>query len=423
MTGARARVEAFWRALLAVPPWAFVAGALVLRLAYALALGSRFYQIDETGFSGFARDFAARGIVGHDGHPAAAAPVPAVFFGSFFRLFGEDLLYPRLGHAFLGAATAWWTGRLAEQLSGSARAGRLALAVSAVYPFFVYYNGVMLSETLYLFFLVPALTLLARSVDRGGIRDAALGGFLLALAGLTRAEGAYVGALLWAGGAALAAARRWSPRALAAGLLCWALALGAWCARNKAAVGEWTLDGHGGISLLHGTILYDRAEEVDTSEAMRAVEAMPFYREAMALPPAQRDAAFRRAALDFMLAHPGETLWQWCRKFVAFWRFYPRPGKAYHQTEHSRPDVGLARGVLMLISLLTEPWLILGGLWGLWRLRRPALLPGALFILGTMGIHVLVVSMMRYRLPVMPLLIAGACAWLAGAAPRQSTTR
>ena len=75
------------------------------------------------------------------------------------------------------------------------------------------------------------------------------------------------------------------------------------------------------------------------------------------------------------------------------------------------------------VSLLVEPALILGGLAGLWGLRRrwETLLPLPLFLLGTMGIHVIVVSQMRYRLPVMPILILGLASLLAR--PPQSAKR
>jgi len=59
---------------------------------------------------------------------------------------------------------------------------------------------------------------------------------------------------------------------------------------------------------------------------------------------------------------------------------------------------------LVAISLVFEPWLILLGLIGLWRLKDKIveIFPIYLFILGTMGIHMVSVSQMRYRLPIMP---------------------
>lgn len=407
----------------ALPAWTLVALSLLPRLAFALVLRQRFYQIDEGGFDAPAWQWATTGVLGSNGVPAAVPPVPALFFGSFYRVFGRVYLYPRLGQALLGALTAWIVGRLAEEASGSRAAGRLAWAIAAVYPFFVYYNGMLLSETLYVAASAAGLWLLVRAFNRpGDLACAAGAGAALGLSALVRVEGAGVGALVLGGAALLCAAGRFSWRGWALAGLCFAAPLAGWSARNKAATGSAALDVHGGITLLHGTVLYETAEAMDTADAMRQVERMPFYVEAQKLPDeAQRQAAYTRAALRFMRENPGETLWQWVRKFVSYWRFYPRLDKVYYQTATSRPDLSLDRRVLVAVSLLFEPWLIVLGAAGLWGLRRrPAFLPLFLFAAGSTGVHVLVVSMMRYRLPVMSVMIAAAAAWLAGRAERAS---
>ena len=116
-----------------------------------------------------------------------------------------------------------------------------------------------------------------------------------------------------------------------------------------------------------------------------------------------------------MRDNPGRVARQWCRKSVNFWRLYPRTDKVYREDSHSHPGAGLGRAALVAVSLACEPALIIGGFWGLWGLRRRwgALFPLGLFLLGTMAIHVVSVSQMRYRLPVMPILIFGAAAGLA----------
>lgn len=409
--------------LLGAPVWAWAALALLLRLAFTLKLGSRFYQLDEMGFDAPAWNLALNGVIGQGARAAVVPPVPAAFFGAVYALFGHDMLYPRLAQAFLGTATAWCLGRMTAELTGSQRAGRLALAVSAVYPFFIYYNGILMAETLYLFFLVPGLWWLSSAREAVAWRPAAAG-CCLALAGLCRVEGVFIAGLIWAAAfpACLLGRRRWRDFVLA--LLCWSLPLLGWAQRNRLLTGEFTLDSHGGVTLLHGTMVYEIDQSKATAEAMKALEAMPFYAAVQDLSPAERDRAYRKAALDFMLANPGATLRQWGRKLVSFWRFYPRTDNAYYESAHSKPGAGLGRAALVAISLLFEPWLILGGLAGLWSLRRrwAELYPLGLFLLGTMGVHVLVVSMMRYRLPIMPLLIFGFCSLAAGE-PDQSAKR
>ena len=358
-------------------------GALLLRLAYALKLGSRFYQIDEVGYDAPAKILAETGALSG----IIAPPIPVGFFALFYKLFGHDMLWPRLGQAFAGTAVVWLVGRMTRDVTRSERAGALAMLVAAVYPFFVYYGGVLMSETFYVLFVTLALWQLMAG-------RAWLGGLALGLSALCRVEGAFIAPLV------LLAARRKEAA------LFFLIPVLAWMGRNKLAVGAFTLDNHGGMTLIHGTMYHDLAQEKDTADVMKAVENEPWYQEAQRRPEHERDALYRKAAVEWMKANPGATARGWLEKLWLFWRPYPRTDKVYHQTEHSKPDVGLGRGALVAISLLFEPWLILLGLYGLWKLRA---WPAWAFIAGTCGIHVLVVSMMRYRLPVMPLLIMGAC--------------
>ncbi|MCX5796758.1 MAG: hypothetical protein NTY77_14785 [Elusimicrobia bacterium] len=409
------------RILFETPDWAWLALALGLRLAFALKLGGQFHQTDESGFHALAWNLASLGFLGQGGAPQAAPPIPVGFFALCLRLGGDSLLWPRLAQAFVSAATAWALGRMTWRLSGSAAAGRLALAAAAVYPFFIYYSGMVLSETLYVAAVVPGLWALCASLQERGAswRPAAAAGLALAAAALCRPEAMPIAVLLWLAGLAACLRRRWTGKALCAAVLAWSLPLTLWCARNRAAVGAFALDLHGGITLLDGTVLFD-LNEVDTGVAREALKSLPFYEEGQRLSAVERDRLYLRQGLAFMREQPGRTLRQWARKAVNFWRFYPRADKAYREDSYSHPGAGLGRAALVAVSLACEPALIIGGFWGLWglRRRREELYPLGLFLLATMAVHVVSVSQMRYRLAVMPILIfaaaAGVAAWTAG---------
>lgn len=394
--------------------WPWVLLALIVRLAFALKLGGRQYQTDEAGFRAMAWQLATFGLLGDEGHPSASAPIPVCFFALCFKI-GPSLLWPRLAQAFVGAASAFALGEMTAELSSSALAGRLALAISCVYPFFIYYNGMVLSETLDLALLIPGLWWLCAALRRPCPGwQAAAGGLTLALAGLCRAEGAFIAGAIWTAAALLCAARRWSWRAWALGAICWLIPLLGWCARNKALLGAFTLDTHGGMTMLHGTELFE-LNNIDTGVAQAAFEKTDLFKSSQALPEAERDKAYLRESKRYMLAHPGLTARQWVHKFLKFWRFYPRFDKRYAENQFSHPAAGLPRWALALISLSFDPWLILGGFYGLWLLRRRVLeiFPLYLWVIGTTAIHVVSVSQMRYRLTVMPVLIFGACVALA----------
>ena len=150
------------------PDWAWLLLALGLRLAFAWKLGGRFHQTDEAGFDAGAWALATTGTLGQDGARWAVPPIPSAFFALWFRLCGHNLLYPRLAQAFVSAGTAWSLGRMTASLSASRTAGRLAFIMAAVYPFFIYYSGTLLSETLYLAAVVPGLWWLCKSLQERG---------------------------------------------------------------------------------------------------------------------------------------------------------------------------------------------------------------------------------------------------------------
>jgi 4-amino-4-deoxy-L-arabinose transferase-like glycosyltransferase len=341
--------------------------------------------------------------------------VPDALFALGFKLFGPSLLGPRLLEALVGTFVAAAVGRATGALTRSREAGRLALAVACVYPFFIYYGGMLLSETSYLALIVPALALLGLGLRDESAPAFAAGGFLLGLAALSRAEAAPIGLLVLA--TAAAAAKKLDARALrglALAALCWAAPILLWRAYHRV------LDSHGGITLLIGTE-YIEENEIDTREAQRAFDASELAGRVRDLTGAERDRVLMHEAFAWMAAHPGATARGWAIKAVNFWRFYPRPNKVYEPNARiANPSGGLSRSALILVSLLFEPALILGGLAGLWTLRRRReLWPQWAFILGTMGIHVFFVSQMRYRLPVMPALILGAAALIFPAKGRE----
>jgi hypothetical protein len=128
----------------------------------------------------------------------------------------------------------------------------------------------------------------------------------------------------------------------------------------------------------------------------------------MELPPAERDAVFRRASLQFIREQPLTYLRHCAGNFLQLWRFSPRLDKT---TGVTTEFLGRDRRLFVALSLLSEPALILLGVAGFVfavRERLPVQLP-ALFIAVTTAIHTAVIPQMRYRLPMeaFVILLAG----------------
>lgn len=396
--------EAFW-----------VAAALLLRVIFALMLGERFYQADESGFFSSAKHLHHVLVAPNTEAPQNIGSPAAALFWAGFLYFGSGMVGLRLAQAAVSALTAWLIGRLTREATGSRRAGLFALALSTVYPFFVYYSGMLMSETLYLAFVVGGLWAMLVSLQEWGKRLwlAGLFGLCLALAALTRTEAAPIGLVLFLFTAWLCRIKRYSWRAFVAAFLVWLVPLLGWCARNRAHFDRFALDYHGGITLLHGTMLFE-LDQMDTSISMQAFRFTPLWAAGRELPEPERDRLYFKAGLRFMYDNPSRILRQWALKSLSFWRFYPRTDKSYPDHGFARPNVGASRRMLVVVSLLFEPFLILVGIFGAWRWRRRGwtLFPLYWMVAGTFAIHVVFVSQMRYRLPVMPVLILFACAVL-----------
>jgi hypothetical protein len=403
------------RKITELPDKLWLALAFVLRAGLALKLGNGLYQADENGSDALAWLWSQTGSFEAHDKFIIMPPIPTGFLALCYSLCGHHPVMARLAGAGVGTALVWLVGRFVKELTGSQKSGKLALLLAAVYPFFIYYSAMLMSETIYLVFATAGFWFLCSSLmDRGTVPwKAAAAGLSFALMGLSRGEAAVICGVILACTALSALSGRWSARAWALACLLWIVPLLGWAYRNKVVGGHWALDKHAGMAMVHGTILFE-LNEVDTGKAMEALHDMKIWKDTQSLSDDERDKAFMDESIRFIREHPGRIAVQWVQKFVNFWRFYPRQDKAYAGIHGNDPAAGFGRGFMILVSLLFEPAIIMGGLWGLWTLRArwEELYPLALFILGTMGVHILSVSQMRYRLPIIPMLILGLCSLL-----------
>ncbi len=398
------------------PPILWFSLGFVLRLIFALKLGNGFYQIDESGFYKAALNLAHLNIYGSGKMASAGAPIPAFYYALFFRLFGDHPLYARLGLLIPDMVLVWIVWKMTEELTRSQIAGKIALAISSIYPFFIYYGAMMMSETPYLVLIGLGFWQFCKNLAEEGknFMRSFIAGTSLALAGLSRPEGAVIMLGIWPLAFFFSRKNSRLLKSLALSCLCWTAILFSWSLRNRAQTGSFALDSHGGVNLLYGTMLFN-VNEQDTSAAINSIDQIPSLAGIKKLPASLQDKIYWRTAFDFICEHPKAVIKQWGQKTINFWRFYPRQDKFYMEGPRSQPNVGLKRSGLVLISLLTEPFLIFLGSWGIFELLKinRAIYPIFLFILATFFLHMVSVSQMRYRLPVMPFLILGFSSFIA----------
>jgi Dolichyl-phosphate-mannose-protein mannosyltransferase len=230
-------------------------GALALRIVYLLAIGQDVVGIGDFYFYHWSANLIAEGrgytdpflLTSFDVEmPTAEHPplwshlLAAVSVlgggGSPLGVTGTegDFLAHRLAGCLVGTAVVVLVGLVGRRLGGE-RVGLVAAGIAAVYPVLITADASLMSETLYGLFVVLAVLLAYRLIDRPTAwRAAALGG-AIGLAALTRGEGLLLLPVLavpvaWRGGR--------DGRALRIGAVCLTtvLMIAPWTVRNHLAL-------------------------------------------------------------------------------------------------------------------------------------------------------------------------------------------
>ncbi len=149
-----------WRTLL----WVFLI-ALAVRGAFVATRGNALVWPDSEDYHSIARSLQnGDGFVSGEGKRASRAPVYPLFLAACYSAGMESPRAVFLVQAFAGAIMCILITLLGRRLH-SDRAGATAGFISAFYPFFIYYTGLMLTETLFILGLVGYVLCLT-SVER-----------------------------------------------------------------------------------------------------------------------------------------------------------------------------------------------------------------------------------------------------------------
>lgn len=294
-----------------------------------------------------------------------------------------------------------------------------AAAVFAVDPILLFFNALVLTETVYIFLLVAALACWSRSTGAGGGWWTLATGAALGLGALTRSTAlllpvvlipamavfANSARLVDSGNPALdATSRQTPPASLAANLailiLGFVLVIAPWTVRNHRVVGHFVPVRVGmGASLLEA--LGPWADGGPGMERIKYPDLPPTAGEY------ERDRRYRAAAVEWIRRNPARAV------ELAFIKL----GRTWSPWLHAPGYRGGPYQVIAVVSVVPVYLLALVGLWVM--RRQPArwlwlLAPAAYYS----AVHMVFVGSVRYRLPAMPLLFL-----CAGAGLRRLTRR
>jgi 4-amino-4-deoxy-L-arabinose transferase-like glycosyltransferase len=385
---------------------------------------------DEADYHAIATHLAAgEGFRSSDDLPTARRP-PAypVFLSLLYRVAGAPAPGAgRIAQVILGVMVVWLTARVARAWFGEA-ASVWAGWLAALNPFLVFLSGYLLTENLYLVFVLGAMAVAPAPRDLAASwRRAATAGALLGLATLTRpsglplAEWTLLAVLLFGG-----VPWRMRLRCAALAAAVFVLVLSPWLARNERVVGGAVLTTHGGITFYQG----NNAKVASTPQwhgGVAPLDALPGNERLAALPELERDREAWRLGREYLRTNPRRVPGLVAWKLARFWRLKSDMGLSGIRSGwwfNNRSTLGRAASRLDVGWVYAVVALPLFGIGlAITRARWRDLCLGY----GVIGVHtaiaVVFFGSLRTRIPVEPMIcvFAGAAlAWLAGRQRRGS---
>ncbi len=161
--------------------------ALMIRLVYVLFYPQMPVVFDADSYRSIAVNVVQKGFYSSDGiNPDTTRP-PAypLFLASLFYFFGKNLIIVRLVQAVLSSLTVVFIYEIAGKMFNK-QAAIISALLAIFYPAFIFYSGMMLTETFYTFILIiPFYFFTAKKLNA---RTAILSGLFFGLASLARPE-------------------------------------------------------------------------------------------------------------------------------------------------------------------------------------------------------------------------------------------
>jgi 4-amino-4-deoxy-L-arabinose transferase-like glycosyltransferase len=381
--------------------------ALIIRMAFALSLpaddnvfADESYERYATHFAngdGFGMDNPYKGV-GPERVHAFRPPLFPFLWGCVYKLTNGTYAPIRAAHALLGALTCILAMLVAKELVPKRRVVIWTGLLCALYPPLVWHSVHLMTEPLFIFLSILSLYALIRMARTHRWRWLILAGMAAGLGTLSRSMMTGFLPLMafwvwWISGIS------WKGLGRAAAFTAVVtLVMLPWIVRNAFVFGEFlptTTDAG------HGAYVANNPEVLATPENTARGFVIPESWEGLV---DENDSELEcqrkllQKARDYLRSNPRAAVELIARRFITFWRFYPNP------TYISRKHV-----LIYACSYIPVFLLMLPGAWLVGR-RYAGRSKGSFalivaWVAYTCGIHALILAMMRYRVPLMPLLL------------------
>lgn len=315
-------------------------------------------------------------------------PLYPIFLAGIYYLFGNGYWPVRVVQIILGSLSSIMIYILGRSIF-NAKVGILASFISVLYPFFIYYTGFELTETLFIFLLILVILYLVKAAENPHPKNFVLAGILLGLASLCKPTMlAFV--LLAIGGLLFIHQQKGRILPGLVGLLLlFAITVAPWTIRNYLVLHKF-IPG----TTMGGLVLYAGNNPLNKSGG--GIEGVDYIlpKEVNALDESERDEFLYHKAIEYIKAYPGNFLKLAVIKFSRVWRLYP------YAPQFSASKYNI---VSLLSYGLILPFSIAGMILSLRKWKKCLFL--YLVILYFTFFHMVSIGSVRYRAPIMPYII------------------
>jgi 4-amino-4-deoxy-L-arabinose transferase-like glycosyltransferase len=340
---------------------------------------------------------------------ARRPPLYPVVLSGVYRVYGASPAVGRVFQIILGVCIVPLVFFVTRTFF-SVGSAWIASWLVALNPFLIFSGAYLLTENLYILFLLGGVWAASRVMaGQGAWRPAVLSGLLLGLADLTRPTASL--AALWIALAVILfgegrVRRRTARAALMLAVLF--VTLLPWAVRNHSAFGKWIFSTtHGGITFYQGNnpaVL----EYPQYRGGVAPLHMLPGYDELKTKSEIEKDEAARAMGREFLLHNKGDVpvlLW---RKFARFWRFKSDSGLSgvrsgwWWNNESPLGRIASSLDFGMLYAIFVIPLFVAGLIAG-WRSPNRMVFLGGLVAVHTF-VSLVFHGSLRMRIPIEPVI-------------------
>jgi|TARA_B100000959_G_scaffold283383_1_gene352146 4-amino-4-deoxy-L-arabinose transferase-like glycosyltransferase len=373
-----------------------------LRAVYILFFNPNISFPDEQRFWQEASSLlSGQGIqIGADGKRAHDMPLTAIIISLVYYITEGSMIGVKMFFAVLSTATIYLIAKLAELIGGNKKSALIAASIASVYPFFIYYSSLILSETLFLLFVTLMFVQLMNKDNKSQV----LSGITIGFSHLIRPTLLYYVPviLIWQ-----YFISKCSLKSIISSILLIVLVITPWGVRNKFSLGEFYIFTSGaGQVLLEGNNKWNISGGVSGS-----FESPDAYLKDVpqGLSELDEDRWKRNKALEYIKNNKKHSVKQAFKKLIRFWNIWPN-SPDYQSWFYKFISIA-SFGVILCLALISVFIL---------RKDYKKLSLIYLFVIYYSLIHAITIGSIRYRLPLEPLLIAIGSAGLSKMASKKA---